>query len=109
MTPYLLAAVTEGIPSVIYGLMRPISFAAIVLMAWKTPLISPCARRLMMLGAAGNFTTSIVFLFVNAGIPIHEFWPDYAQLVATPSIVVFTLGLAWAAIGVGGLRWGNGN
>ena len=102
-----LGGVTEGIGSVLFGLLRPFCWLALAVMAYRATLLSPCSKRLMVIGALGNFTASIVFLFVNADFAVPGFWSDYAQLVATPSTVAFTLGFAMEAIKLGGLKVGK--
>jgi hypothetical protein len=101
-----LGGVTEGIGSILFGLLRPVCWLALAVMAYRATLLSPCSKRLMVVGAIGNFTAAVVFLFVNAGFNTG-FWSDYAQLVATPSTVAFTLGFAMEAIKLGGLRVGK--
>ena len=102
-----LSGVTEGIGSVLFGILRPACWLLIALMAQKSTLLSVGSRRLMVAGAFGNFTAAVVFLFINAEFSVPEFWADYAQLVATPSTVAFTLGFAAEAIKLGGLKVGR--
>lgn len=110
MTHYTLASlsgITEGFGSMLFGLLRPVCWLLLALMSYKATLLSTASKRLMVVGALGNFTAAVVFLFVNAGFGVPEFWSAYGPLVATPSTVAFTLGFAWSAIGLGGLRIGK--
>ena len=110
MTIHILAslsAITEGIGSVLFGILRPVCWLLLALMAYKATLLSSQSKWLMVCGALGNFTAAVVFLFVNADFPVSEFWSDYAQLAATPATVMFTLGFAWSAVRLGGLQMGS--
>jgi hypothetical protein len=102
-----LNGITDGIGSMIFGLLRPVCWLLLALMSHKATLLSPASKHLMTAGALGNFTAAVVFLFVNAGFPVSEFWSDYAQLAATPATVMFTLGFAWSAVRLGGLQVGT--
>ena len=110
MTTYTLAnfsSITEGIGSVIFGLLRPVCWLILAYVACRSSLLGRIPRRLMAVGALGNFTAAVVFLFVNAGFAVPEFWSDYAQLVATPSTVAFALGFTAEAIKLGGFQVGD--
>jgi hypothetical protein len=110
MTTYTLASLdglTEGIGSLLFGLLRPVCWLLLAWMTYRATLLSAASKRLMIPGALGNFTAAVVFLFVNAGFEVSAFWADYAQLVATPSTVAFTLGFAWSAVRLGGLQVGR--
>ena len=102
-----LSGITDGIGSVLFGVLRPVCWLLLALMAYKATLLRRQSKWLMICGALGNFTAAVVFLFVNADFTVPTFWSDYAQLVATPSTVAFTLGFAWAAVRLGGLQIGT--
>lgn len=110
MTVHTLAsmgAITEGIGSVLFGALRPLCWLFLAWIPYRSTLLSRASKRLMTAGALGNFTAAVVFLFVNAGFTVPEFWSDYAQLVATPSTVAFALGFFHVAVRLGGLQIGS--
>jgi uncharacterized membrane protein YGL010W len=110
MTHYTLASLdglTEGIGSLLFGLLRPVCWLLLAWMSYKATQLSTASKYLMVGGSLGNFTAAVVFLFVNATFEVPAFWSDYAQLVATPATVAFTLGFFHAAVRLGGLQVGQ--
>ena len=107
--------VTEGIGSVLYGLLRPVCFLAIAAAVFAAPGIRT-GRWAMICGALGSAVASIIFLFVHASIVFYDdgrlFGHDgiisnFAELLSTPAIVLFTLGFVASIIEIAGLKFGR--
>lgn len=105
--PTAFISVASGIGAVLYGLLRPATFLIIALVAYKTPNIHRGTRWLLVVGALGNFVTSLAFIFFGANEPVPVWLVDTAEIIAVPAQVMFTIGFAEAAIRLGGLEFGS--
>jgi len=112
----LLASLTEGFEAAVYGAPRMVCFLVLAFVALWSSNISRLGGRTMAVGALLNASAALVFAFVNAGIyftPEHTFLgPDgilvrYAELIATPALVIFTFGFCHEAIRLGGWKFGR--
>lgn len=98
---------TSGLPSILYGSLRPICWLIVALVAYKAPYARHSGRWAMVAGALGLATASVVFVFVNAGTMPPPALVGYAAIVSTPATVVFVFGFAKAAIRIAGLEFGE--
>lgn len=98
---------TDGIGSIAYGALRPVCFLAIAIAVYRAPLLT-IGKWPMILGSLGNFTASVAFLFANAEMIARDSFPvEYAELAATPALVLFTFGFIACLIRLAGLRFGH--
>lgn len=103
------AVITSGLGSVLYGLLRVACWIIIGVVSHRASLIGGTGGKLLTVGCFANAVTASGFLLANAEISLFPGNPvvQAAEVMATPAMVMFTLGFVWESIRVAGLTIGE--
>lgn len=110
--PDPLDILTNGAGALLFGAFRPLSWLAIAVGGFKATGLTRASRGMIVSGATGLVIATSIYGLANAGLdPVGTFNREgvllnFAELLVTPSQVVFTIGFLSVLIRFAGLRFG---